>query len=118
MTLYIVRAKPKNDLPGLRKELESGKIMKLRPFGETLHHGLLNARFDSNNSYAMWVEQDYCSPPLAMERESVLDKYFRWAVDYEQNISYRIKSSNCVRIVRGPIQTVSPHGWKGKHFVH
>ena len=24
----------------------------------------------------MWVEEDYCSPPLAMETESVLDKYF------------------------------------------
>jgi hypothetical protein len=23
-----------------------------------------------------WVEEDYCSPPLAMERESVLDQYF------------------------------------------
>jgi hypothetical protein len=22
------------------------------------------------------VEEDYCSPPLAMERESVLDQYF------------------------------------------
>ena len=47
MTLYIVRAKPKNNLSGLRKELESGKISKLRPFGETLHHGLENSRFDS-----------------------------------------------------------------------
>ncbi len=76
MTLYIVRAKPKNDLSGLRKKLESGEISKLRPFGETLHHGLQNARFDTNNSYAMWVEEDYCSPSLAMERESVLDRYF------------------------------------------
>ena len=76
MTLYIVRAKPKNDLSGLRKELESGKISKLRPFGETLHYSLKNARFDTNNNYAMWVEEDYCSPPLAMERESVLDRYF------------------------------------------
>jgi hypothetical protein len=76
MTLYIVRAKPKNDLSGLRTELQSGKISKLRPFGETLHHGLQNAKFDINNSYAMWVEEDYCSPPLAMERESVLDRYF------------------------------------------
>jgi hypothetical protein len=76
MTLYIVRARPKNDLSGLRKELELGKILKLQPFGETLHHGLQNARFDTNNNYAMWVEEDYCSPPLAMERESVLDKYF------------------------------------------
>ena len=24
----------------------------------------------------MWAEEDYCSPPLAMERESVLDRYF------------------------------------------
>ncbi len=57
MTLYIVRAKPKNDLSGLRKELESGKISKLRPFGEALHYGLQNARFDANNSYAMRVEE-------------------------------------------------------------
>ena len=76
MALYIVRAKPKNDLSGLRKDLESGKILKLRPFGETLQYGLQNARFDTNNSYAMWIEEDYCSPPLAMERESVLDRYF------------------------------------------
>ena len=76
MTSYIVRAKLKNDLSGLRKELEVGKILKMRPFGETLHHSLENARFDTNNSYAMWVEEDYCSPPLAMERESMLDRYF------------------------------------------
>ena len=24
----------------------------------------------------MWIEEDYCSPPLVMERESVLDRYF------------------------------------------
>ncbi|HET7284768.1 MAG TPA: hypothetical protein VFI70_08790 [Nitrososphaeraceae archaeon] len=29
-----------------------------------------------NPDYALWVEEDYCSPPLAMERESVLDQYF------------------------------------------
>jgi hypothetical protein len=76
MTLYIVRAKPKNDLSGLRKELEIGNICKLRPFGETLHHGLQNARFDNITDYAAWVEEDYCSPPLAMDRERVLDRYF------------------------------------------
>src|SRR6476659_9122343 len=76
MTLSIVRAKPKTDLSVLRNELESGKISKLRPFRETLHYSLQNARFDTNNRYAMWVEEDYCSPPLAMERERVLDRYF------------------------------------------
>ena len=40
MTLYIVRAKPKNDLSELQKELELGKISKMRPFGETLHYAL------------------------------------------------------------------------------
>ena len=75
MTIYVVKAKPKEDLRAdLSQELSSGKISSLRPFGEELHHGLENARmFDG---YAYWVEEDYCSPPLAMERESVLDRYF------------------------------------------
>ena len=68
MTLYIVRAKPKNDLSELRKELELGKISKLPPFGETLHYGLQNARFDTSNSYAIWIEEDYCSLPLFLLR--------------------------------------------------
>ena len=59
MRLYIVRAKPKNYLSGLREELEIGKISKLQPFGETLHHGLQNRRLDNYNNNAMWVEGDY-----------------------------------------------------------
>jgi hypothetical protein len=75
MALYLVKAKPRKELmENLRIEPDSGKISKLRPFGEELHHGLDNARTDDN--YAYWVEEDYCSPPLAMERASVLDRYF------------------------------------------
>ena len=75
MALYIVKAKPRKDLmKSLREELDSGQISKLRPFGEELHHGLDNARIENN--YAYWVEEDYCTPPLAMERASVLDRYF------------------------------------------
>ena len=76
MALYIVRARPKNDLSGLRKELNSGEISRLRPFGKTLQYGLDNAKIDPKDGNALWIEEDYCSPPLAMERESVLDKYF------------------------------------------
>ena len=76
MALYLVRAKPKNDLSGLRKELNSGEISRLRPFGKTLQYSLDNAKIDSNYGYALWIEEDYCTPPLAMERESVLDRYF------------------------------------------
>ncbi len=76
MTLYIVRAKPKSQLSELRKEMDSGEISNLKPFGKSLQSGLENARMDRDTGYATWVEEDYCSPPLAMERESVLDRYF------------------------------------------
>lgn len=79
MALYLVRAKPrgKEDLSALRKELDSGKIANLEPFGGALQYGLENARIDRSSNHALWVEEDYCSPPLAMERESVLDRYFK-----------------------------------------
>ncbi|MGG6461072.1 MAG: hypothetical protein ACM3JQ_06575 [Candidatus Eiseniibacteriota bacterium] len=76
MTLYIVRAKPKSQLSELRKEMDSGKISNLKPFGKSLQRGLENARMDKETGRVMWVEEDYCSPPLTMERESVLDRYF------------------------------------------
>jgi hypothetical protein len=78
MTFYLVRAKPRKErLESLREEISSGKIMRMRPFGHALQNSLENARVDTENpDYAVWIEEDYCSPPLAMERESVLDRYF------------------------------------------
>jgi hypothetical protein len=78
MTLYIVKARPKKEiLKNLQKDLNSAKISKMRPFGHALQYSLENARIDNEDpDYAIWVEEDYCSPPLAMERESVLDQYF------------------------------------------
>ena len=52
----------------------------MRPFGSALQYSLENARIDIENhgddDYALWIEEDYCSSPLAMERESILDSYF------------------------------------------
>ena len=49
----------------------------MRPFGQALQYSLDNARIDTENyDYAIWIEEDYCSPPLAMEREGLLDQYF------------------------------------------
>jgi hypothetical protein len=77
MTIYIVRAKSKKNLmEDLHKRLESGQISQLKPFGKAIQYGLQNAKIDDNDGYAYWVEEDYCSPPLVMEREAVLDKYF------------------------------------------
>jgi hypothetical protein len=64
-------------LKSLKEELESGKISRMRPFGQALQYSLENAKVDDeNHDYALWIEEDYCSPPLAMEREEVLDRYF------------------------------------------
>jgi hypothetical protein len=77
MALYLVKARPRKDLlNNLHKELSSGIISKMRPFGQSLQYSLENARIDSHNDIALWIEEDYCSPPLAMEREAVLDRYF------------------------------------------
>ena len=77
MTTYIVRAKPKRDLMvQLDDRLQSGKILQMKPFGKALQYVLQNAKIDPGEGYAYWIEEDYCSPPLAMERKVILDQYF------------------------------------------
>jgi len=75
MTLYLVKACPKNNIAELRYKIDNGMIDSLMPFGKSLQYSLENARLD-NDKYAIWIEEDYCSPPLAMEREAVLDRFF------------------------------------------
>ena len=49
----------------------------MKPFEQALQYSLENTRMDNENpDYALWVEKYYCSTPLAMERESVLNQYF------------------------------------------
>jgi hypothetical protein len=75
MSHYLVRAEPKEEkLPELRAELDRDAFVGMRPFGRALSRGLNGARFD--DATAVWEEEDYCSPPLAQEREAVLDDYF------------------------------------------
>jgi len=45
--------------------LNSGEILKMSPFEKFLQFSLENARIDVDNyDYALWDEEDYCSPPL------------------------------------------------------
>ena len=60
----------------LRKKLETGAFESLRPFGRELSSALRRARRDPETGEAVWEEQCFCSPPLAMERPAVLDHYF------------------------------------------
>jgi hypothetical protein len=76
MAYYLVKAKYHKDLlTELRSRLDSGEIRQMRPFGTALHYSLENARLDPQG-WAIWEEEDYCSPPLAQERATVLDTYF------------------------------------------
>jgi hypothetical protein len=76
MAYYLVRAKPKPERLGeLSRQLEQNAFVGLRPFGKALTHSLENARSESDGT-AIWEEEDYCSPPLAEERDAVLDLYF------------------------------------------
>lgn len=76
MAYYLVRARARPErLAELETLLSQDAFARMRPFGEALTAGLLGARVASDN-LAVWEEEDYCSPPLAMERAAVLDTYF------------------------------------------
>jgi len=94
MTYYEVRAKPKENIDELRYDMDHGMIHTLIPFGKSLQYSLENAKLD-NEDHAIWIEEDHCSPPLAMEREAVLDRYFNdieiQAIESEQEGWNRIR---------------------------
>ena len=87
MAYRFVRARPVDDrLPELHDRLESGEIERMNPFGEAMTKSLTDARFDPETGEAVWVEEDYCSPPLAMERSAVLDDYFTDLIVVHENV--------------------------------
>ena len=75
MAYYLVRARAKGDLQQLKRHLDDGEIRVMRPFGTALDESLKGARLEADGRW-VWEEQDYCVPPLAMERAAVLDRYF------------------------------------------
>ena len=76
MAYYLVQAKPVQELTtDLHMILQSGEIRAMRPFGQALQHSLEHARIQEDG-FAIWEEEDYCNPPLAQERNAVLDTYF------------------------------------------
>ncbi len=76
MAHYLVTAKPKSDRPpDLQKNLQRKAYVAMRPFGQALTYSLHHARL-RGDGYAVWEEEDYCSPPLAQERAAALDEFF------------------------------------------
>jgi hypothetical protein len=75
MAFYLVRARPVDgQVDELMEKLKREEFKSLDPFGKTLHRSLLHARREADER-AVW-EEDYCSPPLAQEREAALEHYF------------------------------------------
>jgi len=83
----FVRARPlQQRLFELRERLENGDIEQVEPFGQAMTKALQNARFDPETGEAVWIEEDYCTPPLAMERAKVLDDYFEDITIVEEDV--------------------------------
>jgi hypothetical protein len=77
MAHYLVRATPVPErIDELEAKLSEQVFVGLEPFGRSLTTSLQNARRFPDGT-AIWEEEDYCRPPLAQEREAVLDHYFR-----------------------------------------
>ncbi len=88
MAKRFVRARPKQHrLTELRERLDSGEIEAMEPFGRAMIRALDKARFDPETREAVWIEEDYCSPPLAMERAEVLDDYFEELTIVEEDVN-------------------------------
>jgi hypothetical protein len=76
LAFYLVSAVPKHGLvEELGERLARDEFAGMKPFGRSLTYSLRNARI-RRDGVAVWEEEDYCSPPLAQEREAVLDGYF------------------------------------------
>jgi hypothetical protein len=76
MAHYLVSARPLVDrLEDLEAKLKEHAFIELNPFGRALTASLETARRLPDGT-AVWEEEDYCRPPLAQEREAVLDRYF------------------------------------------
>lgn len=76
MAYYLVRATPRGErMDDLAAKLAADAFVELQPFGRALTKGLNGAKLLSDGR-VVWEEEDYCSPPLAMERAAVLDHYF------------------------------------------
>ena len=90
MAHRFVRARPVEEkLSDLRDRLDSGEVAEMNPFGEAMTSALDDARFDPETGEAVWIEEDYCTPPLAMEREAVLDDYFEGLTVVEEDVDER-----------------------------
>ena len=87
MAKRFVRARPKRArLAELRERLDAGEIEAMEPFGRAMTRALEKARYDPASEEAVWIEEDYCTPPLAMERAEVLDDYFEEITVVEDDV--------------------------------
>ena len=77
MAHYLVTAKVKlGSAAELRRRLAKQEFLNIQTFGKSLTRALDGIRHDPKRDEVLWEAEDYCSPPLEMERAAVLDQYF------------------------------------------
>lgn len=87
--IYKVKARLEQGKAGeFYKKLTDGTIQAQKPDGPSIIDGMNRAVIDASG-LVIWSEECYCDPPLAHERETVLDFYFSEIVteeidDYEE----------------------------------
>ena len=77
MAHYLVTAKVKlGSAAELRRRLAKQEFLNIQTFGKSLTRALDGILHDPTTDEVLWEAENHCSPPLAMERAAVLDKYF------------------------------------------
>ncbi|ERG92084.1 MAG: hypothetical protein J07HQW1_02119 [Haloquadratum walsbyi J07HQW1] len=65
---------------------QSNRSLQMEPFGQAMAKALQDARVDPETGEGIWIKEDHCSPPLAMERAEVLTEYFRDLTVVDKNV--------------------------------
>ena len=74
--IYRVTARFKTETAGdLLRRLDEGSIAAQQPDGQEIVASLHRAVVTGANT-VRWTERCFCDPPLAHERETILDRYF------------------------------------------
>ncbi len=74
--IYKVKARFKKETAGdFRRKLTDGTIASQKPDGKEVVAAMQRAVVGSSGDIE-WSERCYCDPPLAHERETVLDHHF------------------------------------------
>ena len=95
----------------LRRQLDDGSIAAQQPDGQEMVDSLHRAVLRDNDE-VVWSEQCYCTPPLAHERATILDRYFdilaTEAIEDYEGMCCNLQEVTRARLVESPRLRLTP----------